>query len=533
MKSVRQGLTWFICFLSFLCSASTRLTQDYESCKDVPIELCSGYEFPDLSTCRVIEVQDNNVCQPVSCIEIELVYDIPAPFGCPEEFCVFKDNACANRNWFDSITEIYSQVEGNDILPLSIFFWCCMFAFVVAFLILKIPRLLALLAARIVTTFVFKPQDESRPPAVVNIGLINVAILGGKLSFQNFEYISVDTRIRIVEGGIAFRWWSSINSVRRTPGIDIEGAEKAKKGKQKQSEKSDLSGQNLPYRLTVYLSGVEVSCYNNSKRYDEIQQFFLSRGRNPDKDDKYKAEDIGLPNGLANGVPWVYNWFPVTKISVTQLCFYAGEPSIPSTLVSHAKSMYCLHYAEPIPESEPNHTVDKFRAKTRIIFAEVTMLAKENDHFDGFNSLQSKFGDLFGNQEAKSGLDSRARIIGVVRGVFNYVKDIVDEEILFSPPDLAAVGFSSTMDIRERGLLYSETALYDDEEDSDVVESDVEEKMESHETTKHHWTLPLLNLGKKKGSVQKTSGKRTEQNWFPFLSCFLRSYSPEIGRAHV
>jgi hypothetical protein len=89
-------------------------------------------------------------------------------------------------------------------------------------------------------------------------------------------------------------------------------------------------------RLSVSLEGLEYLMYNNTFKYNQLEEILRKREHPGDQ----WAAELGLPNLVPVhqfAMPLFYRFFPATSISVKRGCMMVGNPELPTMLVVVSK----------------------------------------------------------------------------------------------------------------------------------------------------------------------------------------------------
>ncbi|BGP16903.1 Macrophage colony-stimulating factor 1 receptor [Rhodosporidiobolus nylandii] len=131
---------------------------------------------------------------------------------------------------------------------------CAVVLILVLFYFFYINRLLGLLASWILRLLLWKSTNS-----YFEIGGLQVSLLGGRIQFNDFRYISRNQSLRIVRGHITWKYW--LRHVR--------------------SEEDKASESRVPCRVQVSLSGAEWFLYNRTPSYDAILEQLGLQEHNP------------------------------------------------------------------------------------------------------------------------------------------------------------------------------------------------------------------------------------------------------------
>ena len=246
----------------------------------------------------------------------------------------------------------------------------------------------------------------------IRINSMNLALIGGKATLSEIEFISQNQHIKIVEAEISIKWWLNSKSIRTT--------EKVKNNNKKNTR--------LPFRMSVVFTGVEVSIYNNVGSYSNVyerlfalfqgHQSLLSpktpKGETPKKGfsfefapqegifstppsttplhtgDMFNAKSMAdstnesakegggasVIEDYSLNLPYFYELFPISRIMFRKCVVYLGAPTLPTVLISHVERSVLLHFTEPIMDE--NRGLDMYRVMNKMDMRGITVSCKPN-----------------------------------------------------------------------------------------------------------------------------------------------------------
>ena len=179
--------------------------------------------------------------------------------------------------------------------------------------------------------------------------------LGGRLLLFDMHYATKDFCVRAVEVELHFVWWEL-------------------------TVKRDMSERALPFRVRITTSGMEYMMYNNSTKYDDMEQLekvfkgeltfqewkdakrpqsdapsSRNLNRNGKKSDQSVTQIDPSDSGTEDQslkLPLFYRLCPITSIVVTKGAVYVGAPRLPNVMVVKFAKATIHHSA--VECSEPN-----------------------------------------------------------------------------------------------------------------------------------------------------------------------------------
>eukprot|EP00026_Physarum_polycephalum_P007866 Phypoly_transcript_07936.p1 GENE.Phypoly_transcript_07936~~Phypoly_transcript_07936.p1 ORF type:complete len:507 (-),score=47.97 Phypoly_transcript_07936:28-1548(-) len=208
-------------------------------------------------------------------------------------------------------------------------------------------RVLGFVVSKLLSTFWVGSEG------FIHIGTMNISVLTGRILMGDVVYSTKDTCIRIVDCIFTFRWW--IKSVRESAVVNAE----------KES------------RLSVALEGLEYLMYNNTFKYDHLEEILRKREHPGDQ----WAAELGLPNLVPVhqfSMPFFYRLFPATSISVKRGCMMVGNPELPTMLVVNYRKGTGLHTTD-----EPRFQYDYYKQVTTMELINLTVKLVSNPDYSG------------------------------------------------------------------------------------------------------------------------------------------------------
>ena len=313
----------------FRCEAQTT------NCGALSIEECAK-----AADCQVFETSANRQgCRTGSTedeCDVQLDYSISEPFGCPESCKLTTLSSgvqlCEQITFWENFSQIY---WGLQSLPFGYLFWNLLLGLTVILIARLAPTLVAWVVCKIINHAILKKPGKHDPQsAAIRIKSLRIALNGGRITFEEFEYASSNVHLRIVEGGFSVLWWLSSESILRDassltvdgskgPGsstssqtdtfasgstedrssVPKPGARYTKGSSKPVNQKDDnqyneankktfgsggisffgrqnsgslkseaKSQERLPFRLSAFFSGVELSIFNNTERFTDIEK---------------------------------------------------------------------------------------------------------------------------------------------------------------------------------------------------------------------------------------------------------------------
>jgi len=121
------------------------------------------------------------------------------------------------------------------------------FALFIMYLLFLSSISFGFIVSKLVSTFIM-PKDT-----FLRINSFHLSIMSGKVVFKGLKLATKNTCIRVVEGSITFRYW------------------------RKKIRQSVYLNDDSPCRIGIELSGLEYLVYNNSYKYDYIQEILLKK----------------------------------------------------------------------------------------------------------------------------------------------------------------------------------------------------------------------------------------------------------------
>jgi len=233
--------------------------------------------------------------------ELQLDYSIPFPHGCPLDECVVRQlpsgtQVCEPRRFWDQFSAVY---WGSSGLPIGYLFWNFLLGVCLIVTTSVAPWALAWAVTTLVNSFMLKPSKTESDAAAIKIRSLRVALLGGKVTFEELEYASTNVHLRVVEGGISLKWWLSSDSILRDTSSLFSEMSQSKSeldSAASLAKKVAVGGSSKvkPFRVSTFMSGVELSVYNNTEKFTAIERsitsFFSKGGIAPSDKDLERME---------------------------------------------------------------------------------------------------------------------------------------------------------------------------------------------------------------------------------------------------
>eukprot|EP00727_Mastigamoeba_balamuthi_P000579 m51a1_g10518 hypothetical protein (3412) ;mRNA; f:200861-214054 len=238
--------------------------------------------------------------------------------------------------------------------------YCALFGVLVLAILFGAPRLLGAIVTRALNLFLGRGKSRAH----VHIGRIYVTPVGGKLLFSDLLFSTPDTTLRVVDGCLTVRWWSS-----------------------RVRDYGDASG-DYPCRLDVRLEGVEYLWHNRTDAYDRLDA--LARQRQGEAaavevvETLVSASQYTLPRGLA--------LVPAVSFAIHRACIMLGNPELPTITVVTFRRAKGVHWIGPAPSE-----LDYYRSTSDWTLTRARLRIIPNPHFEyGTQVVNEQMGEGVG-----------------------------------------------------------------------------------------------------------------------------------------
>jgi len=442
------------------------------------VEACAQF-----TNCTVVTNAGGDfvACSPENVCDVKLDYTQPNPYGCPQDVCKLEGNdsgllVCTRTKFWDAIGALYLGTFSG--VPVGFILMNFLLLFILGLLMYMIPKLSAWIIC-----YYFNQSDEGQ----LSIQSVHVAPLGGKIYFSNLDYVSPNIHLQIAEGGVKIKWWVDFAHIfwrSESKIVTEKNMENRDSGK-----KSTMSTTPTAYRLSAFLTGVELSIFNNQDKYTELEKqlrrYFPARANeaNEDVDLEFGGTDYdqihsaprryfcccfrrakrnqssvhhvddddenGDLNQKVKSRPWLYDVFPVSKLEFSKTCVYISDPFLASTAVFYAERGIGFHWLKSLQPGSSKFS--DCRSCTEVTWSDAKLQFRKNKGRISFDDLRS--------------LRNFSESAHCLKGVFNVIRQLCEKCWPYDHNDFVS---------EEAGDEF-ETGFFDDddpEDEDDLIESD-------------------------------------------------------------
>jgi hypothetical protein len=163
----------------------------------------------------------------------------------------------------------------------------------------------------------FVLQKSSSDPVQFKMRKFSLQILAGSFGIEGLNIMTSDLNITILKFDLTYDWSSFL----------VRDADSVKNKPEKKANQVDKVVE-LPFRLTVNLSGVEITASQNIKRWKAIEKILT--GGCPEETPPSPKLDPDILFPIINEVSSFYKWIPVTQIIIEKFCLITGNILLPS-----------------------------------------------------------------------------------------------------------------------------------------------------------------------------------------------------------
>ncbi|KAH9255077.1 hypothetical protein BASA81_006836 [Batrachochytrium salamandrivorans] len=421
------------------------------NCSEIHLQ---QYSTPkDCPNCTYVLLEDGlPFCREISVCDVPLNYSLARPYGCPD-ICQLEiknitgEEYCAEISLDEYLVNLYWGRNGN--LPYGFLFWNVLTVVCVFLFVQYVPLLLGFLTTWVVNHLLLQPKTE-----FFHLRGVTLMLIGGRATLTGIEYLSPNVHVKCVELSVNVKWWRGSGEIRQAPNNPSVPAA---------TGVAAASAKPLPFRMSFFFTGLEISVFNNSPRYDLVEGYVLKaiyrtvfskeppssppshdsnetakivQGEQGDGTNDNDDEEGGLPrppnfspaaaNAAANAActveprPRFYNLFPITRVQCRNVALYVGAPTLPTTLIVHIQRAVGLHFSEPIGPESANYGLDSYRTVNKFDFRGVVVSSKPNSGFvasDEVNVLRQRM-------DNKNNMDANGFFHEIVRNLRSGLNDV-------------------------------------------------------------------------------------------------------------